>query len=166
MTTIVPAYLALATFCFSILGYRQAIQCFIPHGDWKYHVPEVMYAMIYILAVVLCFAVTVMGLWHVYGVSNAETSVESQDHEQYRKRAKARNETFVNSYDLGRRKNLSLFFNIGENGYPLYTLFIPLRIMPYTDGRSWARRDGYDRHLGLRAGEELTDESDDDDLDD
>jgi palmitoyltransferase len=39
--------------------------------------------------------------------------------------------------------------------------------MPYTDGRSWARREGYDRHHGIRAGEELTDESnDEDDYDD
>lgn len=33
--------------------------------------------------------------------------------------------------------------------------------MPYTDGRSWARRDGYERHRGVRQGEELTDEEDD-----
>lgn len=45
---------------------------------------------------------------------------------------------------------------------PLYTLIFPLRINPYTDGRSWARRDGYDRHEGVRRGEELTDEDDDD----
>lgn len=44
---------------------------------------------------------------------------------------------------------------------PLYTLLLPLRIMPYTDGRSWARREGFDRHHGLRQGEELTDEEDD-----
>ena len=41
---------------------------------------------------------------------------------------------------------------------PYYTLLLPLRIEPYTDGRSWARRPGFDRHLGLRPGEELTDE--------
>lgn len=44
---------------------------------------------------------------------------------------------------------------------PWYTLIIPLRIMPYTDGRSWARRNGYDRHAGVREGDELTDEEDD-----
>lgn len=44
---------------------------------------------------------------------------------------------------------------------PLYTLILPLRIMPYTDGRSWARREGFDRHHGIRHGEELTDEDDD-----
>jgi palmitoyltransferase len=32
--------------------------------------------------------------------------------------------------------------------------------MPYTDGRSWARQQGYDRHEGVRAGDELTDEED------
>lgn len=45
---------------------------------------------------------------------------------------------------------------------PIYTLFFPFRIMPYTDGRSWARREGYERHRGVREGEELTDEEDDD----
>lgn len=41
---------------------------------------------------------------------------------------------------------------------PLYTLIVPLRINPYTDGRAWARRDGYEHHRGVRQGEELTDE--------
>ena len=43
---------------------------------------------------------------------------------------------------------------------PLYTLFIPLRILPYTDGRSWARRAGLERHPGVLVGEELTDDDD------
>lgn len=60
-----------------------------------------MFAMIYILSAVLCFAVGVMLTWHMYGVMWGETSVEAQDHEQYRKKAKDRNEEFVNSYDLG-----------------------------------------------------------------
>jgi len=30
--------------------------------------------------------------------------------------------------------------------------------MPYTDGRSWARKPGYETHRGVREGEELTDE--------
>jgi hypothetical protein len=58
------------------------------------------------------------------------------------------------------RKNFALFFNIGLNGYPLYTLFLPFRIVPYTDGHSWARRQGLERHLGVQEGEELTDEDD------
>jgi palmitoyltransferase len=43
---------------------------------------------------------------------------------------------------------------------PIYTLILPLRVLPYTDGRSWARRHGLERHHGVRADEELTDEED------
>lgn len=140
----------------------QALGLAFRAGPWPHFMPDIAFAMIYILSVVLCFAVGVLGSYHLWGVSNGETSVEAQDHEQYRNRAKARRETFVNSYDLGRRRNLALFFNIGENGYPWYTLLLPLRVPPYTDGRSWARREGHDRHQGLREGEEVTDESEDD----
>lgn len=80
--------------------------------------PEIMFAMIYILSIVLCFAVGVMLSYHLYGISWGETSVEAQDHEEYRKKAKQRNEVirfsvfskaislkssqdFVNSYDIG-----------------------------------------------------------------
>ena len=55
----------------------------------------------YILAVVMFFAVTIMAGYHFFSVASAETSVESQDHEQYRKIARGRGEDFVNSYDLG-----------------------------------------------------------------
>ena len=49
---------------------------------------------------------------------------------------------------------------------PWYTLLLPLRILPYTDGRSWARREGLERHQGVRMGEELTDESEDEEYED
>jgi hypothetical protein len=45
---------------------------------------------------------------------------------------------------------------------PFYTLLLPLRINPYTDGRAWARRPGCEEHGGVRRGEELTDEDEDD----
>jgi palmitoyltransferase len=49
--------------------------------------------MIYILSVVLGLAVGIMFGWHVWcGVAAAETSVEAQDHEVYRKVAKERGE--------------------------------------------------------------------------
>ena len=51
-----------------------------------------MFAMVYILSVVLCFAVSVMLTFHLYGIVNGETSVEVQDHEVYRRHAKERNE--------------------------------------------------------------------------
>jgi len=157
------AYLVLSTFCLSILGYRQLLEALgVTFHAWSYNVPEVIYIMTYILSVVICLAVGVMVSFHLWGIANGETSVEAQDHEVYRTRAKSRGETFINSYDLGKLKNLQLFFNIGESGYPLYTLIFPLRISPYTDGRAWARRDGYERHHGVRRGEELTDEEDED----
>ena len=42
----------------------------------------------------------------------------------------------------------------------MYTLLFPFRILPYTDGRSWARKPGLERHHGIYVGEELTDEED------
>ncbi|KAG6901654.1 hypothetical protein C0995_009545 [Termitomyces sp. Mi166 len=172
-TTIVPSYLVLSTFCYAILGYKQLIDALgitfvrtlltrLRQTEWKHRVPALVYIIIYLLAAVLCLAVGIMLSYHVWSISCGETTVEGQDHEVYTKKAKSRGETFVNSYDLGRIRNLQLFFNVGEAGYPLYTLFIPLRIMPYTDGRFWARREGYVRHYGIRRGEELTDEEDED----
>jgi len=158
-------YLVLSTFCFNVLGYQQlfkALGITFDH-DWPHFMPQLAFILIYILSIVLCIAVGIMLTWHLWSVSIGETSVEGQDHNVYRNVAKQRGDTFVNSYDLGKRKNLMLFFNIGQNGYPLYTFVLPLRIDPYTDGRAWARCDGYERHRGVRDGEELTDEDDEDD---
>jgi len=74
------------------------------------------FSLIYILCVVIGFAITFMLAFHFWGVLNGETSVEAQDHDSYRRRAAEREEAFVNSYDLGKRRNFELFFNIGEGG--------------------------------------------------
>ncbi|KAJ7153812.1 DHHC palmitoyltransferase-domain-containing protein [Mycena filopes] len=160
------AYLVIACASVTVTGIPHVLDALGARGaafddDWPHHVPQIAFIMIYILSVVMALAVGVMCTYHLWGVMHGETTVEAQDHEVYRRMAKSRNETFVNSYDLGKRRNLALFFNVGENGYPLYTLFIPFRINPYTDGRSWARREGYVAHRGVRQGEELTDEDDD-----
>jgi len=154
------AYLVLATFFLSVCGFQKALDAlgFNFIADWPYLTPEILYVLVYMLSVVMCLAVGIMLLWHMWGVVKGETAVESQDHEVYRKMARSRNDDFVNSYDLGKRRNLEIFFNIGPDGYPWYTLILPLRVPPYTDGRSWARREGFDRHGGVVAGEELTDE--------
>ncbi|KAF8643163.1 hypothetical protein AX16_009206 [Volvariella volvacea WC 439] len=159
------AYMVLSTLCFSVLGYSNMLDALglTSQYNWEYHMPQVAFVLMYILSAVLCLCVAVMLLYHLYGISCGETSVEAQDHEVYRAVAKDRGDQFINSYDLGKRKNLQLFFNIGPDGYPLYTLILPLRILPYTDGRAWARRAGYERHHGIRRGEEMTDEDDDDD---
>ncbi|OAX42724.1 zf-DHHC-domain-containing protein [Rhizopogon vinicolor AM-OR11-026] len=159
------AYLVLSTFWLSILGYSQALEAlglnFTNH--WPYMVPQLAYILTYMLSVVLCISVFIMLSWHLWAVARGETSVEAQDHEVYKRIAKDRGDHFVNSYDLGKSTNLRLFFNVGRGGYPWYTLILPLRIMPYTDGCSWARREGLERHLGIQEGEELTDEDDNDD---
>lgn len=48
--------------------------------------------MIYILSIVLFLAVGIMGGYHLYSTAHGETSVEAQDHDIYRNRAKERGE--------------------------------------------------------------------------
>ncbi|KAJ7625220.1 zf-DHHC-domain-containing protein [Mycena rosella] len=169
------AYLVLACVSLAATGVPHVLRALGATDDmsWPYHVPQIAFVLIYILAVVMALAVGAMCAFHLWGASHGETTVEGHDFDVYRRVAKRRGETFVNSYDLGKRRNLELFFNVGEGGYPLYTLLLPLRINPYTDGRAWARRAGYEHagagagadgegvHGGVRRGEELTDEDED-----
>ncbi|KAF7972939.1 hypothetical protein HWV62_34191 [Athelia sp. TMB] len=112
------AYLVIATFCFCLLGYEQVLQALgvSYNQQWPFFVPQVIFILIYVLCVVLCLAVTIMLTWHLWGVVKGETSVEGQDHDIYRNVAQRRGDTFVNSYDLGKLKNLQLFFNVGPTG--------------------------------------------------
>ncbi|EIM86060.1 zf-DHHC-domain-containing protein [Stereum hirsutum FP-91666 SS1] len=159
-------YLVIGAFWYTLLGWDFILMAFGMHWNakWPFLVPSVVFIMSYILAAVMCLAVGIMAAWHLWSVAIGETSCEGHDFEIYRKLAKSRGETFVNSYDLGKRKNLELFFNLGRDGYPIYTLFFPFRIEPYTDGRSWARRPGLERHRGVREGEDLTDEEEEEEI--
>lgn len=74
------------------------------------------FSLVFILCGVLGFAISIMLSFHFWVVLNGETSVEAQDHDAYRRRAASRHEAFINSYDVGKRKNFELFFNIGEGG--------------------------------------------------
>ncbi|KAI1797062.1 DHHC palmitoyltransferase-domain-containing protein [Ganoderma leucocontextum] len=152
-------YMVVATACFVAFGWRIVLVALGWSDDpWPHLAPPVAFLLTFILSGVLCMAVTAMAGWHLYMIACGETSVESQDHEYYRKIARQRGESFVNCYDMGYLKNLQLFFNVGQDGYPYYTLLLPFRTEPYTDGRAWARRQGFEQHLGVRPGEELTDE--------
>ncbi|KAF8582995.1 zf-DHHC-domain-containing protein [Ramaria rubella] len=151
-------YLVVCTFCFSILGWPALWESFEYFDDWPHRVPTWTFLLCYILSVVICLAVAVMCSWHLWSVAKGETTVENHDFEAYRKLAQSRDDTFVNSFDLGPRRNLELFFNVGPTGYPLYALLLPFRTAPYTDGRSWVKRDGFDRHKGINDGDEYTDE--------
>jgi len=156
------AYVTLATFCFVAFGWPHILVALgLDYDDnWEHRTSPVLFMIIFLLCIVMCLAVGTMLIWQLSSVAVGETAVEAYDHEHYRKIAGSRGESFQNSYDLGKSKNLELFFNIGIDGYPIYTLFLPFRVPPYTDGRSWARIPGLERHHGVRVGEELTDEED------
>ncbi|KAI0726935.1 hypothetical protein C8Q72DRAFT_484780 [Fomitopsis betulina] len=132
---------------------------------------------------------------HVWGIACGEMSVESADHEQYRRTVETCGETFLNSYALGwvcatvywipinvcfsgngktwscstsarmhsasRLHAASIFDLTPLFTSPLYTFLFPFWIEPYSDGRSWARGPGFERHLEVHEGEELTDPEDD-----
>jgi palmitoyltransferase len=69
----------------------------------------------------------------------------------------------VNPFDLGVRGNLKEFFNTGRVGrWGWYTVFIPLKIPPASDGWSWPKRPGWENQV-LPLAEELTDEEDEED---
>jgi len=107
---------------------------------------------------VLSIAVLIMLLWHLRLVMMGETTVENYDNDSYRRLTKERGEHFVNCFDLGWKRNLWNFFNLDE--YPIYAMMLPMRVAPYTDGRTWEKREGYDRHGGLEERDEMTDEED------
>ncbi|PWY97720.1 hypothetical protein BCV70DRAFT_44563 [Testicularia cyperi] len=130
-------------------------------ADWPYpYTPRVLVLLLFVLAVVMGFALAVMAGWQLVLVSRGETSVESNDNGHYRELAKQRGQDFVNVYDVGPRRNLELFFNVGAgSSYPYYTIFLPMRVPPYSDGWHWAKRRGLNgKHAGIQPEEQLTDE--------
>ncbi|EJU06410.1 zf-DHHC-domain-containing protein [Dacryopinax primogenitus] len=152
------AYFVLACFCFCSLGYSYVWLSLNYFELWPYFPGRVAFILIYILAGVLSLAVLTMLLWQLRLISVGETTVENYDNDAYRRMTRSRGEPFVNCFDLGWRRNLWLFFNLDE--YPIYALMLPLRVMPYTAGHTWAKRPGYERHGGVDDGDEMTDEED------
>ncbi|KAJ7472632.1 DHHC palmitoyltransferase-domain-containing protein [Mycena latifolia] len=106
-----------------VLACASLVATGVPHalvalgaGDF-YEVPlPIAFVLIYILAAVMALAVGIMCAFHLWGAAHDETTVEGHGFEVYRRVARGRGEVFVNSYDLGKRRNLELFFNVGEGG--------------------------------------------------
>ncbi|CAD6909088.1 unnamed protein product [Tilletia laevis] len=117
-----------------------------------------------LLSLLVCalmgFAVATMLLWHMFMVGKGETTVESHDNGYYRKLARRRGQRFMNVYDVGFMRNLLLFFSLGPGSpHSFITIFLPLRIPPYSDGWHYAKRRGLGgRHAGIVPVEELTDD--------
>lgn len=59
---------------------------------WVHTMPQLCFIIAYMLSAVMCIAVLIMLLWHLWAVARGETSVEAQDHAVYRKIAKDRGE--------------------------------------------------------------------------
>ncbi|KAE8225254.1 hypothetical protein CF326_g7898 [Tilletia indica] len=120
-----------------------------------------------LLSLLVCslmgFAVAIMLVWQLIMVGKGETTVESHDNGYYRKLARRRGQRFLNVYDVGFMRNLLLFFSLGPGSpHSFVTIFMPLRIPPYSDGWHWAKRRGLGgRHAGIVPVEELTDDEGD-----
>jgi len=156
------AYLVLCCVCLLYLGWPAAYEVFGMTYEWDHQTPQVMFMLIYIIAFAIGLAVTAMISWHLWLISQGQTSVENHDASHYRKMASSRGEKFVNAYSLGAKRNFALFFNITPTGHPWWVYLTPLRTLPYTDGHAWIRRPGYENgHGGIRDEEELTDQEDD-----
>ncbi|KAF8332380.1 zf-DHHC-domain-containing protein [Cantharellus anzutake] len=151
------AYLVICCSFFVTLGWPLVITA-MELDTWMHLTPRMCFMLVYILAVALGFAVGVMLFWQLRLVYRGETAVENHDNARYTGIAKKRGNEFINSFDLGLTRNFLMFFNIGPQGYSAWTLIVPARCMPYTDGWSWARRPGMDRHQGIEAEDELTDD--------
>lgn len=156
------AYLIVCCGFLLVLGLPTAWEVIGMPYHWPHRTPQVMFLLIYIVAIALGIAVSAMLSWHLYLIGRGQTSVENHDFSQYKKVAASRGQTFVNSYDLGIRRNFALFFNLTPTGHPWWVLLTPFRTKPYTNGHAWARRHGFESgHGGIREEEELTDDEED-----
>ncbi|EIW72914.1 hypothetical protein TREMEDRAFT_42080 [Tremella mesenterica DSM 1558] len=134
------AWLSFATWVVSLMGYSRFWDSFDFREPWPGMSPRIAYTLLYVLSLAIGFCVPVLLLWHLYMVSKGETSVESHDNAYLETRAKAEGLIYLNPYDLGKKRNLELFFNIGSGGYPKRTLLLPLTIPPWSNGWSYPRR--------------------------
>ncbi|BGP54303.1 hypothetical protein JCM8202v2_001880 [Rhodotorula sphaerocarpa] len=81
---------------------------------WQHRTPRVVMLLCEVLAAIMGLAVAVMTLSQLLLVVRAQTNVESNDNDWYRKVAECRGRTYLNPYDLGWRENLGEFFNLTD----------------------------------------------------
>lgn len=171
-------WFGLGTMIFSYMGWGLAYQAFRHPKTWSSMlVHRILYLAIWAKALVMGLAVIVFAMWHLRMIARGETSVENQDNgayiyilieAHYARSAKKRNEvntgdshqTFVNMYSLGWLRNFQVFFNVGPGmAHKYYTLLLPVKIEPYSDGWHWAKRQGLNGvHGGVAPEEEFTDD--------
>ncbi|CAO1632148.1 unnamed protein product [Sympodiomycopsis kandeliae] len=123
-------------------------------------VPRPFMLLTFILALIMGICLIIMGGNHLLLVSVAETSVENSDADHYKHLAKRKGRHFRNVYDLGRRQNLALFWNITSDRGVIRAL-LPFHYPVYSDGWHWAKRRGLGGfNWGVNPEEEFTDDED------
>ncbi|KDN52919.1 hypothetical protein K437DRAFT_219769 [Tilletiaria anomala UBC 951] len=154
-------WLGLACVIITGSGWQVAYLAVQINEPWPHaYTPRVFVLLTWLLATIMAVGLGVMSIWQLVLVAHGETSVESHDNAHYDALAKRRGQKFINVYDLGPRRNLELFFNVGEDSkYSYFSILLPIRVPPYSDGWHWAKRRGLGgRHAGIEAVEELTDD--------
>ncbi|GFZ43290.1 hypothetical protein JCM24511_01009 [Saitozyma sp. JCM 24511] len=134
------AWLSISCWVVCALGYGKFWESFAYLATWPAWTPKIGFTLLYVLSMAIGIAVPVLMAWHLHMVSHGETSIESHDNAYLEGKARAEGLIYLNPYDLGRRRNLELFFNIGPTGYRWTTLLLPLVVQPYTNGWSFPRR--------------------------
>lgn len=82
------------------LPYWVLILLKLLQDDWPYLMSQLPFIVTYILSIVLCLAVGIMLMWHLWSVCKGETSVEGLDHDVYRNVAKQRGDVSLSPLDL------------------------------------------------------------------
>ncbi|KAK1927884.1 DHHC palmitoyltransferase-domain-containing protein [Papiliotrema laurentii] len=150
-------WLSIGCWTVALLGIDKFWDSFGSIDSWPGYLPSIFFTLTWVLCIAIGFAVPILCAWHIYMITRNETSIESHDNAYLESRAKADGLIYLNPYDLGRRRNLNFFFNIGPDGYSKWTLLFPLVVPPASNGWSYPRRSmPSDHHIpatGLHAPE-------------
>ncbi|KAL1405134.1 hypothetical protein Q8F55_008757 [Vanrija albida] len=128
--------------CWTVLlvGFARFWETFDFVTEWDAYTPKIGFTLAYVLSLAIGIAVPILGGWHLVMVAAGETSIETHDNDYLSRKAKSEGLVYLNPYDLGRRRNLQNFFNVGPGGYPFITLLFPLLVPPYSNGWEWPHR--------------------------
>jgi len=86
-----------------------------------------------------CFSIVLIGFvgFNLYLVATGQTQLEFYDNSLKKDRAKKKGMNWVNQYDLGAKKNLQMFFNLGSNKWYTFSYLLPSYKPALGDGINW-----------------------------
>ncbi|TPX35731.1 phenylalanine---tRNA ligase [Synchytrium microbalum] len=131
-------YLLFAAVYYFISGFNLFWAAFVKHESipWPSANWAVMFLFSFLLAGTISIALALLVSFHTFLILTAQTTIEFYENQYLNKVARARGEVFINEYDLGRRRNFAIFFNIGKK-YKWWTILLPMRVPPLGDGTTW-----------------------------